>query len=323
VGRKSVGRGLGCFLLHRQTPFPMAVDPQRFDLASLRLFVAVAEESNLTKAAKREHLVLSAASKRISELEVVTGAALLERHARGVRLTDAGRSLLHYARHLIAILHRMGAELSEHATGLRGHVRLHAIASALSEFLPADLHAFMKANPQIKVHLEEQIGPSIVEAVQQGSADVGIIAEQTSSADLVVRPYRRDLLALVVPAHHPLARRKSIRLEDALDYPFVGPHADSSLHALLVRGAAEAGKSLNVRVQVRSFDGMARLIQADLGVGVLPVAAVQAELKTRAVRSVALDEAWAERQLNLCMRDLRGMSLAARKLVQRLESPAA
>ena len=301
--------------------FAMTVDPRRFDLASLRLFVSVAEETSITKAAEREHTVLSAASKRISDLEEVAGTPLLERHARGVRLTDAGRSLLQHARQVIAVLHRMAGEVGEHESGQRGQVRLHAIASALSEFLPDDLRSFMRANPQIKVHLEEEVGPSVVEAVRQGNADIGIVAEQTSAADLFVRPYRKDRLVLVVPPRHSLAKRKSVRFADALSYAFVGGHLQSSLQALLVRGAHESGKALNVRVRVRSFDCMAQMIGADLGIGVLPAAAIRPQLKAREVRAVALDEPWAERQLNLCVRDARALSRAAQKLLRHLQSP--
>jgi DNA-binding transcriptional LysR family regulator len=302
---------------------PIRVDPRRFDLTSLRLFVAVAEELSLTKAAERESMVLSAASKRIADLEDAAGSPLLQRHARGVRLTAAGQSFLHHARQVILVLHRMGGELSEHGTGIRGHIRMHAIASALSEFLPEELQVFMQKNPGIKIDLEEQVGPAIVQAVADGAADFGVIAEQTPAPGLKLHAYRTDRLVLVVPNRHPIASRRSLRLKDALDYDFVGSHVDSSLHALLLRAAAEAGRAIKLRIQVRSFDCMARLIQADLGIGVLPAGAIGPQLKTRAVRAVKLDEPWAVRQLNLCLRDEQAMPIAAQRLVQHLVTAGA
>ena len=297
---------------------PNRVDPRRFDLTSLRLFVAVAEELSLTKAAKRESIVLSAASKRITDLEDAAGSPLLERHARGVRLTAAGQSFLHHARQIMLAIHRMGGELSEHGTGIRGHVRMHAIASALSEFLPEELQVFMKKNPGIKIHIEEQVGPAIVQAVSEGAADFGVIAEQTPAPGLKLYAYRTDRLFLVVPNQHPLASKRSMRLKDALDYDFVGSHIDSSLHTLLLRAAAEAGRAIKVRVQVRSFDCMARLIQAGLGIGVLPAGSISPQLKTRAVRAVKLDDPWAVRLLNVCLRDEQAIPIAAQRLVQHL-----
>lgn len=98
----------------------------RYDLTSLEVFVAVAESGNLTRAGARQHLAVSAISKRIAELEEVAGAALLLRHARGVSLTAAGQSMLHYARQLLQVMERMRGELSEYAGGLKGVVRVHA-----------------------------------------------------------------------------------------------------------------------------------------------------------------------------------------------------
>lgn len=82
----------------------------RYDLTSLRLFVAVAECGNLTRAAEREHLAVSAISKRISELEELIGTPLLQRYPRGVGLTPAGQSMLHHARQMLQLMHRMDAE---------------------------------------------------------------------------------------------------------------------------------------------------------------------------------------------------------------------
>src|SRR5262245_9659528 len=101
-------------------------EPMRYDLVSLKIFVAVAECGNLTRAAEREHLAVSAISKRIAELEELVAVPLLQRYPRGVGLTPAGQSLLHHARQLLNQVDRMDAELGEFAGGAKGHVRLHA-----------------------------------------------------------------------------------------------------------------------------------------------------------------------------------------------------
>ena len=98
----------------------------RHDLVSLRTFVAVAEYGNLTRAAEREHLAVSAISKRIGELESLVGTPLLQRYHRGVGLTPAGQSLLHHARQMLQLVDRMDAELAEFAGGVKGHVHVHA-----------------------------------------------------------------------------------------------------------------------------------------------------------------------------------------------------
>ena len=148
----------------------------RHDLTSLKLFIAVAECGNLTRAAEREHLAVSAVSKRIAELESLIGTALLQRQARGVSLTPAGQSLLHHARQLMQLVQRMDAELGEYAEGVKGHVRLHVVASALTQFLPEEVESFLGRYPLVNVEMVEQTGKAIVQAVSDGQADIGVVA---------------------------------------------------------------------------------------------------------------------------------------------------
>lgn len=292
------------------------------DLVSLRLFVAIAEELNLTRAAKREHMVLAAASKRLKDLEDRFGTRLVYRHARGVSLTPAGLSLLHHARQVQANLARMNADLSEHAHGAKGHVRIHANASAIAQFLPEALHAFLAEHPTVKIDLEEQVSTSIVRAVADGSADIGIFDAATPAGPLNRHPYREDRLVVVAARGHPVARMKRARLADLLAHDFVGAHADSSIHALLARAAAAAGATLKLRVQLRSFDCMCRMIEARLGIGILPNVYVSRHLRGMRLAAVPLDEPWAERRLDIGVRDPAALSLPARKLVQRLTERA-
>ena len=152
----------------------------RYDLTSLDIFIAVAEERNLTRVARIKHLALSAISKRIAELEAQAGSALLVRNARGVDLTPAGQSMLFYARQLQQTLIALDDELGDYASGVKGHVRIHAITSALSQFLPTDIARFVQLYPQIKFDIEERVGSAVIRAVADGRADLGIIADQTA-----------------------------------------------------------------------------------------------------------------------------------------------
>lgn len=294
----------------------------RFDLITLKLFVAVGEEANLTRAAERENIVLSAASKRIADLETSVGIALLRRHARGVTLTPAGQTFLHYSRQVLQTLARMEGELSDFTVGVKGHVRMHAIASAISEFLPRELNGFLTRYPMVKIDLEEQVGPAIVRAVADRSADIGIITENTTAEGLERLPYHVDHLVLVVPDGHPLAERPSVRLVETLGYDFIGPHPDSSLLAVIMRASMETGSSIKLRIQVRSFDGMCRMIEENLGIGILPSMAIEHQIAAGRIHAIPLAESWATRRLFLCVRDLASLPGSARQLVQHLADAA-
>ena len=293
----------------------------RYDLTSLEIFVAVADAGNLTRAAEQQHLAVSAISKRITELEELAGTALLLRHARGVSLTPAGQSLLHYARQMLQIVDRMRGELSEYAGGLKGVIRLHASTSALVEFLPAELQSFLERYPLIRLQIEERTGAAIVRAVADGTADVGILGNHTPLQGLASLPYHTDRLALGVPKTHRLARRKAIHFAEALAYDFVGPHADSSLWALMTQAAAGAGKELEPRIQVSSFECMCLLVAAGLGIALLPERVLAPHVERGRLCTLALKDGWAQRQIVIVVRNVDNVPFTTRALIDHLRRP--
>ncbi|MGH8260757.1 MAG: LysR family transcriptional regulator, partial [Steroidobacteraceae bacterium] len=179
----------------------------RFDFRDLELFVAVAESGSIARAAERSHIVPSAVSKRLSYLERAFGAALLSRNAKGVELTAAGQVLLTRAHALLHQARQLERELHEHADGSRGLVRVWANISSVVEFLPSALAAFNAEHPSIRVHLEEHVSSVIAAAVAVNSADLGILSEVPAVEGLVLAPFRRDELVLVLGPEHPHAGR--------------------------------------------------------------------------------------------------------------------
>ncbi|WP_110970512.1 LysR family transcriptional regulator [Pseudomonas huaxiensis] len=293
----------------------------RYDLTSLDLFITVAQERNLTRAARIKHLAVSAISKRISELEAQIGSPLLIRNARGVELTPAGQSLLFYARQLKQTLVQLDTELSDYASGVKGHIRIHAITSALSQFLPQDVAGFAELYPQIRFDIEERVGSAVVRAVADGRADLGIIAAQTAAQGLETLPYRDDELVLVVPGGHALAQRKSVQFRDALEHEFVGPHLESSVHSLLTREAEKLDLPLRLRIRISSFDCMCRLVANGLGVAVLPRSVVSQYPRSHALKTVTLAEPWAKRSLLLALRKYDAASPTLRTFIDHLKLP--
>ncbi|PZQ72795.1 MAG: LysR family transcriptional regulator [Variovorax paradoxus] len=297
---------------------------RRIDLTSLQLFVAVCELGSIGRAAEREFIAASAISKRLSDLEATLGITLLYRHARGVDLTPAGESLLHHARSMLYSLEKMQGELSEYAEGVRGHVRVHANISAIVQFLPEDLGAFVQAHDAIKIDLEEHLSSEVVRAVQEGAADLGICHMPDGAGDLQTQPYRQDRLALIVPAGHPLATDAAIDFVDALDFDHVGLHTNSSIYVAMHQAALDAGRSVRLRIHVTGLDAMCRMIDNGLGIGVMPQRAfelMRGGIGRRLV-SVALNDTWALREIRLVARDFSTLPVAARTLVQHLQAPA-
>ncbi|WP_047468698.1 LysR substrate-binding domain-containing protein [Delftia sp. ZNC0008] len=274
------------------------INPARVDFVTLRLFCAVAQTGSVTHGAHACSLAVSAASRRLTEFEVATGATLFERSSRGVKLTPAGHLTMQHALRLFQGFEQFSSEIRDYNQGTRGHVRLWANMSALTEFLPECLSSFMSEHPDIHVELEEQLSGDIVRAVVDGLADIGIFAENTPVGSLSVENFQQDQLVVVCAHHHPLAKRKRVSFEECLKYDFVGLNRGSSLLELTSRAAEQYGQVMRVRVQVRSFDAMCQLINANLGIGVLPRGVVRPTVP-QPLAVLSLKEAWARRKLLL------------------------
>lgn len=293
-----------------------------FDLTDLRLFVHVTEAASITHGASRANMALASASARIRGMESALGVAVLERGRRGIELTPAGRALLHHARLVLQQIERMRGELGDYAHGLRGHVRLLSNTAALTEFLPEALAEFLVAHPQIDVDLEERPSYEIAEAVREGVADAGIVSDAVDLAGLETLPFRTDRLVLVVPRGHPLARRRKLAFRDVLGRDFVGLSPGSALQDYLAHHAQQFGRRLKLRVRLRGFDAICRMVEQGVGVSVIPETAARRCRKSMAIEVVRLSDPWTLRQLTICTRGLAELPAHARQLIEHLRVSA-
>ncbi|USW02494.1 LysR family transcriptional regulator [Pseudomonas pergaminensis] len=294
---------------------------RRLDLITLQLFVAVFEEGTLTRAANREAIAVSAASKRLMELEQVLGVTLFVRRAKGMDLTAAGETLLHHARQMLFNVEKMGLELGEHSHGVRGYVRMLANLSAIIQFLPEDLRGFSELHPEVKTDLEERPSKGVVQGVLDGVADLGICSSDTDIKGLPSVTYRRDKLVVLMPADHPLAERETLAFSETLDSDYVGLHAASSINMRTHAAAREAGKMLRLRIHVPGFDAMCRMVQANMGIGILPQKAYELFGRALGLHAVPLTDDWSDRSLILVVRDKTQLSPVSRLLFDYLSGP--
>lgn len=289
----------------------------RYDLPDLRLVAAIADSGSLTAGAARIHLAPSSASHRLSQLEAALGTPLFRRHARGLTPTPAGESLLRHARQVFAQLEQMHADLAPYASGLNSQVTVFANTNAINCFLPEDLGDFLREHPRIRVSLEEQPSPAIVQAVAAGQVEIGVVAAEGAASGLETLAYRRDRLVLVVPSGHGLARGPAVDFCEVLEQPFVCLHAGSAIHTFMMNAAAQLGGRLDVRIQVRSFTAVCRMVAAAVGIGMVPRSAVPASMAD-VLRTVEIKDAWAPRDLQLCVRARASLSPAATALFEHL-----
>src|SRR3990170_1271168 len=242
----------------------------RVDLADLSLFRDVVEAGSITHGAERANLALAAASTRIRNMEQALGAALLLRGRQGVSPTQAGRTLLQHARTMLRQAERLREDLGAYAGGLAGQIRVLSNTNALTEFLPEALSSFLAAHPNVSVDIEERLSDEIVGLIAEGVGDIGIVAGTVDAGRLTTYPFRSDRFVLVVASDHLLARRSKIGFAEVLDHDFIGLDRASALQRFLADKAANIGRPLRLRVQLRSFDAVCRLVERDVGIGIVP-----------------------------------------------------
>lgn len=290
----------------------------RIDLKTLHLFVAIAEERSLTRAAAREHMVLAAASKRIKDLEAEVGAQLLFRHARGVSLTPAGHTLYSHARQVSSQLAQMASEMAEYEDGVVGHVRIHVSTATVTDHLPEELYRFLSDNPQIKIDLREMSSVAVVRSLAEGAADIGIVDGGAPLHSLQSRPYHEDRLVVIVPAGHAFSKKKYLTLKQLADCDLLGTRDTSSLHGILMRAAVSSGLQLRLRMQLGGFGRICRMVQARLGVAIVPEGTVRHLLRSMGLRAVTLEETWAHRQYLICCNNFDALPAASARLAAHL-----
>jgi DNA-binding transcriptional LysR family regulator len=289
------------------------------NISSLLLFQRAVESGSLSKAAEQTHIALSAASRRIAQLEDMYGTALLIRTPSGVAPTPAGATLVAHVRILMGQIGHLNADLATYTAGAGGQVRFFANTSALGRGLPDALASFAKAFPHIRLEVRESRSRKIVQAVRGGVADVGVIMAGVDTEGLALHPYLGDRLVVVVPPDHSL-RGESVRFEEVLDHDLVSLDKTTAMSRALEEAAAAAGRPLRLRVQVQSFHAVCSMVAAGLGVGVLPELSGNTYQQSFGLRTLTLDEPWAQREMFICTRK-EVLPLPAQRLVDHLRGP--
>lgn len=295
----------------------------RFDLVDMQLFLHVVEAGSITGGAARAHLSLASCSERIHGMEETLGVPLLLRGRRGVTPTPAGEALVRHARLVFQQLQRMRAELGDHAQGLKGTVRLQCNTAALSEYLPDALAGFLARHPHVDIALEEYASHEVAKAVREGAADLGIVSDAVDLSQLESFPFRTDRLVAV--ATPELARQlapdgRPVPFVSLADFDHVSLAGDSALFNYLELQARRLGRTLHARVRLRDFAAICRMVEAGVGIGIVPEPAARRSAQTMDIVVMELLDAWALRQLAICVKSFDALPRHAQQLVDDLRA---
>ncbi|MGA9285342.1 MAG: LysR substrate-binding domain-containing protein [Solirubrobacteraceae bacterium] len=259
-------------------------------MGRLRVLVEVARRGSFSSAAEALSYTQSAVSQQVATLEAETGMTLLERHARGVRVTPAGHALVEHAEGILARLEAAEAELSAIA-GLRaGRLRMASFPTAGATLMPLAIATFRAAYPEVELTLAEGEPEEIAPRLSAGEFDLALLFE-FEEPDMLDGLERVELLAdpmyLALPGTHKLARKSGLRLADLRSEAWIQTSLESPCARHVVRCCHAAGFEPNVSFESDDYQTVQGLVAAGVGVALIPELALSGVREDIAIRALA------------------------------------
>ncbi len=289
-----------------------------FNISDFRLVLNIVEAASLTKGAEKSFLSLPAASQRVKNLEDSLNLKLFQRKAQGVTPTEAGLAYVKHARLLLSQLDLLTSDLQAFNEGIKGQVRLHANTTWVTELLPTVLGEFLQGHPEIRVDLNERLSDSIVRAVREGIADVGLIAGEVESEGVQAWHVTSSKMVVIAKKGHPILAAPKVYFKDTLQYEFVSLLEGTAWHNYIYSMASSLHLPPIVRVKVASYDAIWRMVEAGAGISVIPHVVVERLVASGLIGYTELLDPWAVREYKVCARDFDELPTFSRQFVDAL-----
>jgi DNA-binding transcriptional LysR family regulator len=258
----------------------------------LRILIEVASRGSFSAAAEALSYTQSAVSQQVAALEAETGVTLLERLPRGVRLTPAGEVLLTYAEGIVARLHAAEAEMAAIA-GLRGgQLRMASFPTAGATLMPLAIAIFRAQHPEVELTLAEGEPEEMAPRMSAGEFDIALLFEfegtsQSLGGDLSRLELFEDPMFLALPADHPLANRRTLRLENLRAEAWIQTSVSSPCAQHVVRSCHAAGFEPIVSFESDDYQTVQGLVAAGVGVALIPKLALSGGREDIAIRALS------------------------------------
>lgn len=271
----------------------------RFDFFDLRLFLNIVENGSLTKGAECSAISLQAASERVKKLEQHFHTSLFTRHSSGIKLTIAGQVFAEHAQQVLQQAQQLQNAMLPFSQGLITEITLWCNSSAQSEYLPLLLPQYLVENSHLHIELKEAESQDIIQALEKGIAQLGLISSFFNSQHLHTLDFADDPLVLICPQNHDLAKEKILNLADILHYPFVGLIQHHSLQQSIEAQAKQLHCTIQYRLRLPNFTAIAQVVANGVGIAIIPKRATQHLNKIYKFHQVKLSGTWANRKLLL------------------------
>jgi DNA-binding transcriptional LysR family regulator len=280
------------------------------ELSPLRVFTTIASERSFSRAADKLGRTQPAVSLALQRLESELGEKLLDRSAKDVMLTDAGRTVLEYARrfqNLEGEMQNAIAELRDHSAG-----RLTIGANeSTALYLLRDIERYRGLYPKVRVQVRRSFSSRIPSEIVDGNLELGVISYEPRDERLAARVIFTDSLAFVVSPRHRLAKRKQAPISELGQETFIAHNVVSPYRDIVLRVFRERGVRLNMDIEMPTIETIRRLVEEDQGVAFLPRMCVEQEIAEKRLVAVRIPEIEVERKVYLVQPAKRAVSYAA------------
>jgi DNA-binding transcriptional LysR family regulator len=280
------------------------------ELSTLKVFMTVADERSFSRAAEKLSRTQPAVSLALQRLEMELGEKLLDRSAKEVVLTDAGRAVLEYARrfqNLECELENSMAELRDHSAG-----RLMIGANeSTGLYLLRHIERYRRLYPKVKVQVRRSFSSRIPADIMDGNLELGVISYEPRDERLRSRVIFTDSLAFVVSPKHRLAKRHTVPLSELGEETFVAHNVVSPYRDIVLRAFQTRGVRLNMDIEMPTVEMIRWMVEENQGVAFLPRMCVEQEIAEKRLIAVRVPEIEVERKIFLVQPARRALSYAA------------
>jgi len=280
------------------------------DFDQLITFAEVAKQGNFSRAGQKVFRSQSAVSAQIRQLEQDYGEKLLDRVGKAVRLTPAGEVLLEYAHRLLTLRAESLRAVADQGSTPRGVLAIGANEATCLYVLPDHFAEYQRLYPGVQISIYRNFSHKILEKVEDGSVDVGIVTLPVRSPSLKIYSIFRDRLVLVTSADHPLARRRSVRIAEVAEYPLIFPRTGHT-RAMLDKHFRPFRASMRVAMELPSVGMIKGFVAAGLGISLISASFARDDVANGQLKLVEIEDVDIHRELGLVYRRDRTLPHAA------------
>lgn len=290
------------------------------ELYPLQVFLTVAAEKSFSRAAERLLRTQPAVSLALQRLEAELGEKLIDRSAKDLALTDAGQTVLEYARRFESLRLELENALAELRDKSAGRLVIGANEST-TLYLLRYIAEFRRLYPKVKVQVRRSLSSKIPVELMDGNLELGVISYDPDDDRLVSTVIYTDSLVFVVSPQHRLAGRKAVSIAELDRETFVAHNVISPYREVVLREFQRHKVPLNMDVEMPTLETIRRLVQSDQGVAFMPRMCVEQELDQGTLCAVRVKELSVERKIRLVYPARRALSHAAKAFLDLIQKP--